>query len=489
MAHKPSFRQMLVSFLASRYGRSQKEIGAILGISEKRVSQYLRRGSLKDAEVFEAMLAAIGPPPGAVPIVTGCLEALDALDREGALTAEERAGIEENALAFWRLGREALTRMVSRSRASPPESHPEPDGLARDRRQADELFGQLKVIEEAMRPTVVRLGREYHAWALCERVCLASEREASRSVESAAAWASLAEGIAARIRGPEEWRNRVRGYAAAHGANVLRVSGELKAADVAFEEAKRLWRSGSDPNEVLDPGRLLDLEASLRRGQRRIDEALSLLDQAAALGRCPERALIKKGFTLEVMGEYGLAVDTLLRVVPLLDRSSDPRLTYMLRFNLAVNYCHLGRFSEATELLEQVRELAIDRGDENELSRVTWLAGRIAAGQGHPWEAKSLLGEARRNFSTRRMSYDVSLALLEEAALLLGEGRTAEVKVLARELTEVFKSKGVHREALAALRLFQEAAEREEATADLARRVLRYLFRARYDQDLRFTES
>ncbi len=43
-----------------------------------------------------------------------------------------------------------------------------------------------------------------------------------------------------------------------------------------------------------------------------------------------------------------------------------------------------------------------------------------------------------------------------------------------------------HREALAALKLFQEAAEREAATADLARRVLRFLFRARHDQGLRF---
>ena len=45
----------------------------------------------------------------------------------------------------------------------------------------------------------------------------------------------------------------------------------------------------------------------------------------------------------------------------------------------------------------------------------------------------------------------------------------------------------MHREALAALQLFQEAAERDEATAELARRVLGYLFRARYDQGLRFT--
>jgi hypothetical protein len=87
------------------------------------------------------------------------------------------------------------------------------------------------------------------------------------------------------------------------------------------------------------------------------------------------------------------------------------------------------------------------------------------------------------------MSYDVALALLEEAALLLEEGRAAEVKALAPELARVFEGKGVHREALAALRLFREAAEREAASAGLARRVLGFLFRARHDPGLRFSAS
>lgn len=59
-----------------------------------------------------------------------------------------------------------------------------------------------------------------------------------------------------------------------------------------FDQAKRLWQVGSDPGRVLDPGRLLDLEASLRRDQRRLDEALALLDEAATVSRFPGRVLI-----------------------------------------------------------------------------------------------------------------------------------------------------------------------------------------------------
>jgi len=87
------------------------------------------------------------------------------------------------------------------------------------------------------------------------------------------------------------------------------------------------------------------------------------------------------------------------------------------------------------------------------------------------------------------MWYDVALALLEIAVLLLEVGRAADVKALALDLAQVFQANGVHREALAALRLFQEAAGRKEATAELARRLLAYLFRARHDEGLRFGDS
>jgi tetratricopeptide (TPR) repeat protein len=190
---------------------------------------------------------------------------------------------------------------------------------------------------------------------------------------------------------------------------------------------------------------------------------------------------------LEVMGKYEEAIETLRHAELLVEGLGDSRLAYMLRFNLAVNYCHVGSYAQATELLNQVKELAIDRGDENEVIRVLWLEGRIAAGLGSVIEARQLLTQARRAFCFRNMAADAALALLEEAVLLLDEGRTSDVRVLTRELTWVLESKGVHREALAALQLFEKAAKRETATAEMGRKILRFLYRARYDQGLRFT--
>jgi tetratricopeptide (TPR) repeat protein len=354
------------------------------------------------------------------------------------------------------------------------------------RQRAAELFDRLEGLPEETRLAVIQVTEECWSWALCERVCEASCREASRDVRMAAAWAHLARQIAERVRGSEAWRNRIQGYAAAHLANVLRVSGDLSAAEAVLKEAKRLWQAGADPAGVLDPGRLLDLEASLCRAQRRLPEALALLDQAAVVGRSPERALIQKGATLEVMGRYEAAVEALLRALPIVQRKDDRRLEAMLYCNLALNYCQLGCFTEAGELASRARTAALEMGDEIGALRVAWTQGRIAAGLGRSREARDLLARARREFAARGMDYDAALALLEEAAILLAEGRPREVKALARELAALFDSKGVHREALAALRLFREAVDQEQATAELARSILGYLFRARHDPGLRF---
>ncbi len=381
--------------------------------------------------------------------------------------------------------RSYLLRAHSRLLMLPvPAEPPRPE----DRLRADAQFERLKGLDRETRLAVVQVAEEFQTWSLCERYCEASIREASRDLQIAAEMAQLAQEIAAQVPGVPGWRSRIQGYAKAHGANVLKAVGELNAADAALEEAKRHWQAGTDPESILDPGRLLHFEAALRRAQRRFDEALARLDEAGALSY-PERALISKGFTLEVMGEYERAIEVLLQAEPLVERHGAPRDRTVFLFNLASAFCNADRFNEAEDLVPQVRSLAAELGDEIDLIRLDWLEGRIAAGLGRRDEALRLLGQARQEFAARNMSYDVALALLEEAVLWLAEGWTAEVKRLAEELTKVFEFKGVHQEALSALRLFHEAAERDAATAELARRVLRFLLRARYDQGLRFTES
>ena len=481
-----SFRPLLISTLALLHGRSQKQIGAAAGIPQKRVSQLLRGEEIED-EPFKRLVAATSNQPAEVSIVTMCLESLAGLEQNGDLTAAERVEVELGVQKTVDLVRRVLKESVRRSRDAPGlDRYPQDADLEPARWHAAMLFRVLQELPEPGQWVVVRAAREYQSWALAERLCEESEVQASRDLERAAFLARLARQVARRVRGPKGWVRRIRALAATHAANVLWVAGRLNAAAALFKKARLLWDAGSDPDRVLDPGRLLDLEASLCRAQHRFKDALALLDQARGVSRRPLQILINQGFTLEVMGEYERAIETLLEAKALPEVEADPRLRNLLYSNLALDFCHAGRFAEAAEVTQQVRETAAERGDGIGLLLVLCLDGRIAAGLGRTGEALSLLAQARRAFEALEMMYEVAMARLEEAALLLDEGRTAEVKALTRGLLAVFEAREVHPEALAALRLFHEAAGREAATAELARRVLRYLFRARYYLGLRF---
>lgn len=355
-----------------------------------------------------------------------------------------------------------------------------------DRQRAREQLPLLKEYTPAQRAVVLRLDDEHQPWALSLEAGEASERSASGDLQEMMKLARLARELASLVKGPPGWPEAIQSWALAYEANALRVPGNLKEARVTFDEANRLAESGSDPYGLLDPGRLPDLEASLCRAERDFEKALRLADRAVAVGRSPARALVKKGFTLEVMGRYEPAVEALLEAERRLTPQDGPRLRNTQQFNLAVCYCHLGRHEEAARMFEPARELAMELGDKIDLIKFTWLEGRIKHGQGRRAAARFLLEQALAQLAKEGMAYDVALAALELSELLLEEGKTAEVKAMTLELAEAFESEKVHHEARRALDLFRRAAEQEAATAELARRVLSFLFRAQHDPALRF---
>ena len=193
-----------------------------------------------------------------------------------------------------------------------PAGYPGPLDLKPLRGRADELWARLKDRAVAFWSVAVDTGEEFQGWSFCEKVCELSVREASRDLQRAKALARLAVKIAGtgdRAGLVAEPGARLR---AAHLANILRVAGHLKAADALLEKAKKLWEAGADPTGCSIRDGCSSLEAALRRDQRQFDRTLALLEQAVQVSRYPERAMIMKGFTLEVMGEYEQAIGALL---------------------------------------------------------------------------------------------------------------------------------------------------------------------------------
>ena len=186
------------------------------------------------------------------------------------------------------------------------------------------------------------------------------------------------------------------------------------------------------------------------------------------------------------IGDLEGGITTLQHALPLLDAAGEPRLGYNVLHNLADSLSLTDRFEEAAALLPEVKALARDNAGDLDRLRLAWVEGRIAAGLGDVERGVSLLDRVRRSFAQRGIGYDTALVSLELATLYLREGRTAEVKALARHMVPIFKANDIHREALAALGLFRQAAEQERATAELAAQVATYLRKARHDPALRF---
>ncbi len=302
--------------------------------------------------------------------------------------------------------------------------------------------------------------------------------------------AELACRIAELSPGSDLWRSRLSGYCLAFLANARRVGNDMRGAGEAFARAWDLWEKGAaaDPG-VLAEWRVLSLAGSLRRDERRFAEAIEVLDRA--LGLAPREAagriLLKKAFTLEVMGETEHAIEVSQEAVPLIQGRRDPRLLWILRFNLAGSLCESGRCTEAERMLPEIRETAVSLCKELDLLRVLWLEGKIAAGLGRMREARSAFEQVRKELIAHAMPYDFALASLDLAVLDLEEGCAGGIRTLAAQMTWIFKDQGIHREALAALDLFCRAAKQEAATIELARRVAGYLRKAQHDPELRFT--
>jgi tetratricopeptide (TPR) repeat protein/transcriptional regulator with XRE-family HTH domain len=356
-----------------------------------------------------------------------------------------------------------------------------------DRGRAEELLEILRPHTLEDRAGLVERSLELRSWALCERICAESAKAAAADAREALDWANLALKIATLTWGGEPWRSHLQGYAWAFVGNARRVANDLRGADEAFANSRRLWEAGLPENAgILDESRMLDLEASLRKDQRRWPEALDLLDraqEATSTENARARLLLNKAFTLEQMGDYQGAINAIRRIQNV---GVEPRVLFGARFNLAVNYCHLGKHGTAASLLPQIQRLARQLGNGLDLIRTVWLEGRIAAGLGRKLEAIPALERAREEFANRGLGCDMALVSLELAVLYLEEGHFIKVRELARQMVTLLQSQDIQREMLAALKLFYDAAERREATVELARRLMDYLHRAQLEPELKF---
>lgn len=477
---------LALTLLRTAHGWSGKALAARAGISPSTLSQYEKGYLSLGRERLLELAAAMELPPDRAELALFCADLLHPLPSPPSSpvdpTPEQRRIVDRAAALAVRevadLVRSALLGEVREENAR------------RAFAAAETLLDRLKGASGAARRDLVEEEPELQDWALCLRLCDESERAAANRPEYALELADLALRVAQRVEGPEAWRAALQGYAWAFVGNARRVANDLPAADAAFAASRELSEAGAqgDPGSLLDAARRLDMEASLRRAQRRFPEALELHDQAFEIAR-PSQAgsiLLNKSATLEQMADYQASIATLELATQRIDKQRQPRLFFGLRFNLAANFCRLGRPERAVPIIGEVRDLAERLRNDLDVLRTLWLEGLVDSGLGYTEKAIDALEQVRNDFRIRLLPYDFALASLDLALLYREQGSLQGVKRLAGEMLRIFEAQQVHREALGAVLLFSEAATKERVTSDLIRRLQTYLSQVKHDPSTPF---
>jgi transcriptional regulator with XRE-family HTH domain/tetratricopeptide (TPR) repeat protein len=472
---RPHAEGLALRDLREAHGVSRKELAQALGLkNDDLLAKYERGDREMSRETLDWAVAPLGLFPEAVDAQLFAHRLiLPDSPTEPGLTPEELRRIDRTALAVaWTAAQTVRPALIRRKKEQK---------AAAERQEAEEALAHLLTCPPADRRDLVTVYPRFRSCALVAVVCDASEQAAAHRVADAMELAGLAEFIAERVPGGEPRRLRASGYARGVFANAQRVANWFDEADATFGAAWKLWNAGSAIE--LDPlaeWRLLDLEASLRREQHRFSEALMLLGSASrgADATAKGRILLKKANVLQQEGDFSGAAVALKQAAPAIESSRDRHLLFALRFNTSAVLRHLGHYEEAAALLPEVRELAVEQGNELSVIRVLWLSAWIAAAQGRVEEAIASLEQVRGEFMAQELPYEAALSSLDLAVLWLERGRLAEVRQVALGMVWIFKSKKVHREALAALAIFCEAARDESATLELTRQVIAEVHRA-----------
>lgn len=368
--------------------------------------------------------------------------------------------------------------------------------LLREHASLPELLQRLQGLTPAERMARVRTDRELQTCPLCQLLIERSHDLVHADMPRAEELAELAVAVSQELDARRYGAGLVNDFKARAWAclgEILRDQADLRAADGALAVAESLLAIGT--GDVFEEARLFETKALLRRDQRRIDEAHGLLDEVIAVYRqyrdfhLVGRAFVQKGSVHGAAGELEPAVRWLRKGLGLLDPTRARRLELSARHNLMLYLHESGRDQEAWFLLKASRLEFLEHGGELLNLRLRWLEGKIQQALGQLREAEQALNEARAGFLRQGAGFGAALVCLDLAGLYAARSRTEEMRRLAEEMLPIFRSRDIHREAIAALIVFQQAVRMEKLSSGLLDEIRSFLRLARTDPKLRFEYS
>jgi tetratricopeptide (TPR) repeat protein len=365
--------------------------------------------------------------------------------------------------------------------------------MQRERSQAPQLLDDLLSHDVQRRSLLLGNTPRFRTWGVYELILerswdlrLSSPKEAQQLAELAIELSSYLDAAYYSAELVEDLRARAWSYL----GNLRRIASDLEGAERAFETCYGHLKKGT--REPIERAMFLDLKASLRRAQRRFQEATRLLNRAADIflrqgdRHRAGRSLVNLSTVHAGAGETEQAITILQRGVELIDPATDEHLLLIASHNLIDYLTFLERFIEARGLYRNTRPLyeKYEAAGFSNLRR--WVKAKIERGLGQLEAAERLFLAARQGFLDKEMPYDAAIVSIDIASLYAEQKRTAELKRLAAEALSIFTSLGIQREALAALMFLKQAADAERLSVDVAARLAQFLQRAQGDPSLKF---
>ncbi len=365
-----------------------------------------------------------------------------------------------------------------------------------ERRETPELLCELEAHPFERQLLLLTNSQRFWTWslacALLDRAQDLGFKDPGRSLDFAKLGVRLSEHLSVGAYGDARVADlRARAWGVL--ANAQRIGSDLRASGQSFLRAERSLKRGT--GDPVEKARLLLLKASLFADQRRFPEAIKTLDRVVAMAHRVEdapliaSAAVKKGIVLGTSGRTDEAIECLREGIRGIDPRSDRRLFVAAHHNLIVYLIEGGRLDEAVALLEATRPLYEGLGDRMNLLRLRWLEAKVAQNQGRLTEAEALLRSVGAELAELGLGYDSALLGLDLAGVYARQGRTEEMRTLAAEMLPSFQSREVHREALAALIVFQKAAKMDRVTLGLVQELSDYLRQCRKDPGVRLRDS
>lgn len=359
--------------------------------------------------------------------------------------------------------------------------------LKLERNRARRDLAKLLALPPAERPAALRRSRRrFRSPALAHLLIEEARTRVRRSPAAALEVLDLLRPTLETIPGALDrpWARGLEVVAEALRANALRVSGDLHAADRAFHAVRRRLAAAELDDPAPVEAEVASLEASLRRDQRRYEEAAVLLDRAVVLYEAEgeaeglARVLIQRADVHQLFDKHEAALADLERARQLVHPERQPFLHLLVVVSTVPTLLDLGRARQAERVLGAAE--SVPASDEPWWRlRFRFLRGRAAASLRDHDRAAALLAEARQGFVDEGLPYDAAAAALELALVALQQGDTRRVRELAREIAPVFEGCGVVREALATLGLFAQAEHADRGVLALAAALRRHIAEAR----------